>query len=87
MIKLVRKIIVLVVGATVLLIGLVLIVMPGPAIIVIPIGLAILGTEFIWARRILKRVREEGGKLGTVILEAIPLFGKRKHRVQQGKPD
>jgi uncharacterized protein (TIGR02611 family) len=56
-IKVVRRVIVSVVGATVLLIGVALLVLPGPAFIVIPIGLAILATEYAWARRWLKRVR------------------------------
>lgn len=37
-------------GGTVLLIGIAMIVTPGPAILVIPIGLGILATEFAWAR-------------------------------------
>ena len=57
-IKVVRRIIVSVVGATVLLIGIALLVLPGPAFIVIPIGLAILATEYAWARHWLKRARE-----------------------------
>jgi tellurite resistance protein TerC len=35
-----------------------MIVLPGPAVVVIPIGLAILATEFIWAKRILVTVQE-----------------------------
>lgn len=46
-----RRVIVFVVGSTVLLIGIAMIVLPGPAFIVIPLGLAILATEFIWARK------------------------------------
>jgi uncharacterized protein (TIGR02611 family) len=57
-IKIVRRVIVSVVGATVLLIGVALLVLPGPAFIVIPIGLAILATEYAWARRWLKKVRQ-----------------------------
>jgi len=56
-IKVVRRVIVTVVGATVLLIGIALLVLPGPAFIVIPVGLAILATEYAWARRWLKKVR------------------------------
>jgi putative transmembrane protein PGPGW len=52
-----RKLIVAVIGGTVLLIGVALIVLPGPAFIVIPIGLAILATEFAWARRMVVRAR------------------------------
>jgi len=57
-IKVVRRVIVSVVGATVLLIGIALLVLPGPAFIVIPVGLAIFATEYAWARRWLKRTRQ-----------------------------
>ncbi len=52
------RMIVLVVGGTVLLIGVAMIVLPGPAFVVIPAGLAILASEFVWARRLLVRVRD-----------------------------
>lgn len=45
-----KRLIIAVVGFTVLAIGLAMIVLPGPAFIVIPPSLAILATEFIWAR-------------------------------------
>lgn len=53
-----RRIVVGIVGATVLLIGIIMLVTPGPALIVIPVGLAILSIEFTWARLWLKRLRE-----------------------------
>ena len=53
-----RRIVISVVGVSVLLLGVVMIVTPGPAIVVIPIGLAILAVEFVWARRWLKKLRE-----------------------------
>lgn len=49
-----RKVVVAVVGTTVLLIGIIMVVAPGPAFIVIPSGLAILATEFVWAKRWLR---------------------------------
>jgi tellurite resistance protein TerC len=52
-----RKVIIALIGGTVLLIGIALIVLPGPAFIVIPIGLAILATEFAWARRAVTKAR------------------------------
>jgi tellurite resistance protein TerC len=52
-----RRIVIGIVGGTVLLIGVVLLVLPGPAFIVIPIGLAILSVEFAWARSWLLKVR------------------------------
>ena len=54
-----RKFVVTIVGFTVLLIGIILIVAPGPAIVVIPIALAILATEFVWARNLLKKIKNE----------------------------
>jgi tellurite resistance protein TerC len=53
-----RKIAVAVIGSTVLAFGIALIVLPGPAFVVIPLGLAILATEFLWARRLLRRVKQ-----------------------------
>jgi uncharacterized protein (TIGR02611 family) len=52
-----RKLIVAVIGATILLLGVVMVVLPGPAFIVIPIGLGVLATEFAWARRAVRRAR------------------------------
>jgi tellurite resistance protein TerC len=54
-----RKIIVLVVGSTLLVIGALMVVLPGPALVMIPLGLAVLASEFLWARRLLRRLRAE----------------------------
>lgn len=56
--KVARRLVIAIVGATVLIIGMVMIVTPGPALIVIPVGLAILSIEFAWARAWLKTLRE-----------------------------
>jgi uncharacterized protein (TIGR02611 family) len=61
--RLAKRIVVAIIGGTVTLIGIALIVLPGPAFIVIPIGLSILATEFLWARRWLKKIREMADKL------------------------
>ncbi len=53
----IKRIAVTVVGGTVLALGIALIVLPGPAFIVIPAGLAILAVEFAWARRWLNKAR------------------------------
>jgi tellurite resistance protein TerC len=53
-----RRFAVLIIGTTVLVIGVIMIVTPGPAIVVIPAGLAILATEFVWAERMLKEIKE-----------------------------
>jgi len=53
----IRKIVVGIAGFTVLAVGIVMIVIPGPAIIVIPMGLAILAIEFQWARKPFIKIR------------------------------
>lgn len=59
----VRRLVILVVGLTVVLLGLVMVVAPGPAFIVIPTGLAILAIEFVWAQRLLARLRARAGRI------------------------
>lgn len=51
-----------VVGVTLLLAGVAMLVAPGPAFVVIPIGLAILSLEFTWAERLLERSLEQAEK-------------------------
>jgi uncharacterized protein (TIGR02611 family) len=63
--KKIKKFIIGVIGFTILLIGIILIVLPGPAFIVIPAGLAILATEFAWARKLLKKVKQQIKKNNT----------------------
>ncbi len=57
--KRVRRIIIGVVGTSVLIIGILLLVLPGPAFLIIPLGLGILATEFVWAQRLLRKVKEQ----------------------------
>ena len=45
-------------GVVILTVGLVMLVLPGPAMIFIPLGLAILATEFRWARKWLSTARQ-----------------------------
>ncbi len=59
MLNKVKKLIVAVVGFTILFIGLVVIFLPGPAIIIIPVGLAVLATEFVWAEKLLAKFKEK----------------------------
>ena len=44
----------------VIVVGLLMIVLPGPALVVIPIGLAMLSLEFAWAQRLLDHTLERG---------------------------
>jgi len=56
--KQIRRLAVFLIGISIVLIGCILFFTPGPAIIVIPVGLAVLATEFIWAKKLLKRFKE-----------------------------
>jgi len=56
--QLARRLVIGSFGLTVLLVGVAMIVLPGPAFIVIPVGLGILGIEFAWARRWLKTLKD-----------------------------
>lgn len=58
-----RRIVVASVGATVVVIGLIMFVTPGPALVVVPLGLAILALEFAWARRLLRQLRDRAARL------------------------
>jgi tellurite resistance protein TerC len=63
-----RRVAVLIVGTAVLLAGLLMLVGPGPGFIVVFAGLAILATEFLWARRLLRRMREKGLQMTKALL-------------------
>ncbi|MGH7987701.1 MAG: PGPGW domain-containing protein [Candidatus Binataceae bacterium] len=75
--KRVKRIVVLVGGFTVVLLGIVMLVAPGPGFVTIALGLGILATEFLWARRLLRRFRYETVKI------ARRLFGKRGAEIVQ----
>ena len=57
LLKPIRQLIIFVLGMSVLVVGIAMIILPGPATIVIPAGLAILATEFVWAQRWLKYLK------------------------------
>jgi tellurite resistance protein TerC len=73
--RLARRIAISVVGFTVLAIGIAMMVLPGPAFIVIPIGLGILGLEFAWARRWLKTVKEKAEAVARTVTRSGPASG------------
>jgi uncharacterized protein (TIGR02611 family) len=59
---LIERVGLVIVGFTVLAAGLAMMVLPGPALAVIPIGLAILSLEFAWAARLLDVALEQAEK-------------------------
>lgn len=56
MTRLARRVLVSVAGGALLVLGIVLIVLPGPAVLVIPAGLGVLSLEYGWARRLRERI-------------------------------
>lgn len=57
-----RRVVVGIAGVTVMALGVALLVLPGPGLVTIALGLAILATEFVWARSLLKQARDEIAK-------------------------
>jgi uncharacterized protein (TIGR02611 family) len=62
-----RRVVVLVLGLSVLAFGIALLVLPGPAFVVIPMGLGILSIEFVWARVWLRRLRSSAEAAATKV--------------------
>lgn len=58
-----KTIITTLVGFTVLAIGAAMLILPGPGLVVIALGLVILSAEFVWARRALERMKEQAQKV------------------------
>ena len=79
MIRLARRVIILVIGMTVALLGVIMIFTPGPGWGGIFAGLAILATEFAWARRWLRTLRESAKK-GVEKLDFRSLFKRASER-------
>ncbi|MGB5689831.1 MAG: PGPGW domain-containing protein, partial [Woeseiaceae bacterium] len=63
-----RRAIILLLGSSIMLLGAAMVVLPGPAILVIPLGLAILALEFTWAARWLARYRQTVGEATSKVL-------------------
>jgi len=74
-----RRIAISIVGGTVLLIGVAMLILPGPGLVVIPLGLAILGIEFAWARVWLRKVKSRTAVVIDVLRRNSP-FAPRNDR-------
>jgi uncharacterized protein (TIGR02611 family) len=54
-------------GFTLLLVGIVMIVTPGPGWVVILLGLGLLAAEFVWARRLMDHIKREGERMRDAV--------------------
>ena len=57
-----KRIAVFIVGVALVVGGLAMLVLPGPGILVVIAGLAVLATEFVWAEHLLDKAKEQAGK-------------------------
>jgi uncharacterized protein (TIGR02611 family) len=55
-------------GFTLLFLGLVMLITPGPGWPAIVGGLAMLAAEFVWARRLLNRLKSQGERLRQTLI-------------------
>jgi hypothetical protein len=67
-VKQVRRIFIVLAGFTFLLLGIVMIFTPGPGTPVILLGLGLLAAEFVWARRLVERVKRGTARLKDTLL-------------------
>jgi uncharacterized protein (TIGR02611 family) len=72
-----KRVVVLVVGATIAITGVALLVLPGPGWLAIIAGLAILSTEFVWAERLLTKARQQAAKGASYVKAS---YGKARAR-------
>jgi uncharacterized protein (TIGR02611 family) len=64
----VRRVFLVIAGFTLLLAGVIMLITPGPGIAAILLGLGLLAAEFVWARRLMDRIKREGGKWKDAVM-------------------
>jgi uncharacterized protein (TIGR02611 family) len=79
-----RRVVAAVAGFTLVLAGVLMLVTPGPGWLVIFLGLSVLAAEFVWARRLLKRLKERGAALGNSVLGNSGSPGRRRSAPPKG---
>ena len=68
-----RRVAITVIGTTVVLLGIAMLVLPGPGLLTIILGLMVLGVEFAFARRWLQRIK-------AASREAVERVSRKIHR-------
>ncbi len=82
-----KRIAVTVVGAAVVALGLAMLVLPGPGILVVALGFAILGTEYAWAAAALERTKGMDERGGRIVKGAVKSgVGRVRRRPPPGGP-
>jgi|GEM_PF-466068 len=83
----IRKIVVFLIGSTVIGFGIVLLVLPGPGWLVIFGGLALLATEFAWARWALKYGKKRLSELLAMISKPVTTSSSPPPKLLPDAPD
>ena len=92
----VRRVFRIVAGFTLLAAGAVMLVTPGPGWLVIFLGLGLLAAEFVWAKRLMDRMKREGGRIKDSVLgnaegekgrQPDPVVADAPKPVEQGSAD
>jgi tellurite resistance protein TerC len=63
-----RRLMKIIFGFTLLALGVVMVFTPGPGWLIILFGLGVLAAEFVWARTLLDRLKEQGVRLRDVFV-------------------
>ncbi len=73
-----KRVIITVMGTTIIVAGVVMLVFPGPGWLVIIAGLAILATEYVWAKRLLEKAKEQAAKGAKAVSSGLRMpFGRK----------
>ena len=73
-----KTIVIFVVGVTLVVGGLAMLVLPGPGLLVIIAGLAVLATEFAWAQAMLDKAKEKASQAGSAAKKGLSRFRRKK---------
>lgn len=65
----VRRVFRILTGFTLLLVGVIMFFTPGPGWLVVFLGLTLLAAEFVWAKRLMDRMKHEGNRLKDTVLK------------------
>src|SRR3954463_13492560 len=82
-----KRIAITIAGGLIVLIGLILLVLPGPGILVVAIGFAILGTEYAWASAALDKTKKTAESAGRAAKDSAKSLGRKVSRKKATPPD
>ena len=80
-----KKFFIAIIGGTIVLFGVLLLVLPGPGVLVIAGGLAILATQFLWAKRALRNAKGAVAKARR--RSGFRDWWQRRHKTTTPKPE